>query len=282
MNRRVDKKMKLQFTNGYRPRFDQISRILQYISNQEDRKRIPRQEIVDALGVPNKQVENLTSMMTGFGLVLPRVTILTPFGKKVIQSDPYFDRLETLWMIHYIVSSNPEWVVWHRIINEVLPMQDYFEVDKISDQSFSDLTVHYSEKTFVEKLPKEVGAVFAAYTRSELSGLQILEIEATGKFVKSNPVEIPALAFLFCVLYYRDKYSPGSSAINTEDICMAENSPGRVLNLPEYEIRAMLEGLHNAELVRIEKLANLDQVRFSDALTQESLLQRIYGGSDVN
>lgn len=274
--------MKLQLTNGYRPRFDQISRILQYLLVQQGKKKIPRQEIVSALGIPNKQIENLTSMMTGFGLVLPRVTTLTPLGNAIIQFDPYFDKLETLWIIHYIVSSNPEWVVWHRIINTVLPSQDRFSVDEISDRYFTDLTIHFSERTISEKLPKEVGAVFAAYTRSELSHLGILEVERTGNFIKSNPVEIPDLAFLYCLLYFRDKYSPGSSAVNTEDACLLENSPGRVFNLPEYQVRTILGNLHDAGLVRLEQLANLDQVRLSEATTQESVLQRIYGGYVAN
>jgi hypothetical protein len=50
-----------------------------------------RQEIVAALGIPENQVENLVSMMTGFGLVSPRVTLPTDFGKAIIQSDPYFE-----------------------------------------------------------------------------------------------------------------------------------------------------------------------------------------------
>jgi len=274
--------MKLQLTNGYRPRFDQISRILQFLLSQEERKKNSRQEIVAALGIPENQVENLISMMTGFGLVFPRVTTLTPFGKAVIISDPYFDKLETLWIIHYVVSSNPEWVVWYRIINTVLPSQDRYTVEQISDRYFSDLAIHFSERTISEKLPKEVGSVFAAYTRSELSHLGILGVEGTGNFIKSNPVEIPDLAFLFCLLYYRDKYSPGSSAVNTEDICLAENSPGRVINLPEYQVRTILGNLHNAGLVRLEQLANLDQVRLSDTLAQENVFQRIYGGKDAN
>ena len=270
--------MKLQFTNGYRPRFDQISRILLFLISQEGRKKIPRQEIVAALGIPDNQVENLTSMMTGFGLVQPRVTTLTSLGKIIIQKDPYFEKIETLWIIHYIVSSNPEWVVWHRIINKVIPPQDRFEVNQISSQYFSDLSIHFSERTISEKLPKEVGAVFAAYTRSELSHLEILGTEGTGNFIKSNPVEIPDLAFLFCLLYYRDKYSPGSSAMNTDDVCLAENSPGRVFNLSEYQVRTILGNLHNAGLVRLEQLANLDQVRLSDSITKENILQKIYEG----
>jgi hypothetical protein len=233
------------------------------------------------LGIPDNQVDNLTSMMIGFGLVLPRATTLTPFGKAIILSDPYFEKIETLWIIHYIVSSNPEWVVWHRIINTVLPTRGRFEVDKISIQFFSDLAIHFSERTISQKLPKEVGAVFTAYTRSYLSRLGILEIEKTGHFIKTNPADLPDLAFLFCLLYYLDKYSPGSSAMNTADVCLAENSPGRVFNLPEYQVRIILGNLHNAGLVRLEQLANLDQVRFSDVITQDSVLQHIYGGKNA-
>lgn len=274
--------MKLQFTNGYRPRFDQITRILQFLHFQEGRKKIPRQEIVAALGIPDKQVENLTSMITGFGLVFPRVTLLTPFGKAVIQSDPYFDRLETLWMIHYLVSSNPEYVVWYRIINTILPTQDQFSINQVADRYFSDLAIRFSERTISEKLPKEVGAVFAAYTRSELSHLEIFAAEGTGTFIKSNPVDVPTLAFLFCLAQFREQHFPGSSALNIDEVCRVDNSPGKVLLLSEYQVRAQLGDLHNTGVIRLEQLANLDQVRFTDNLTPEFVLQKIYGGQDAN
>lgn len=273
--------MKLQFTNGYRPRFDQISRILLFLSSQGDKKKISRREIVAALGIPEKQVENLTSMMTGFGLVRPRVTTLTLFGKAIIQSDPYFDRLETLWIIHYLVSSNPEYLVWYRIINMVLPAQDFYSIDQVSSQYFSDINIHFSERTIKEKLPKEVGAVFAAYCRTELSRLNLLEDNGRGEFRKSNSVEIPDLAFLYCLIHYRDTHSPGSSALNIEEICTADYSLGRVLNLPEYQIRVILGNLHDTALIRLEQLANLDQVRFSDTLTRAFILNRIYEVKDA-
>lgn len=270
--------MKLQFTNNYRPRFDQISRILQYLLTQEGRKKIPRQDIIDALGVPNNQIENLTSMMTGFGLVQARVTTLTDFGKTIARKDLYFEKFETLWMIHYIVSSNPEWVVWYRIVNSAIPMQDKLTVEKVSETYFSDLAIHFSEKTIAEKLRGEVGSTLASYTRTDLARLNILEQEKKGTYIRSNPVEIPSLAFLFCILHFRDKYSPGSSAMNVENVSVAENSPGRVINIPEYHVRSMLSDLHNTGLIRLEQFANLDQVRIPETTTQETVLARIYGG----
>ena len=270
--------MKLQFTNSYRPRFDQISRILQYLLTQEGQKKIPQQEIVANLGIPKNQVENLISMMVGFGLVQPRVTKLTEFGKEIIQADPYFEKIESLWIIHYIVSSNPEWVVWYRIVNDVIPGLDQYTVEKTSNQYFSDLATQFSEKTIADKLPKEVAVVYFSYAHSELARLNILQQESPAHYVRSNPVEIPSLAFLFCILFYRDRHSPGSSAMNVEDICLGENSPGRVLNLPEYQVRQLLDDLHGNGLIRLEKFANLDQIRLSDTTTQQIVLTKIYKG----
>ncbi len=271
--------MKLQFTNGYRPRFDQISRIMQFLLLREGQKRIPRKDIIANLGIPDKQIENLTSMMTGFGLVQhrPYTSKLTPLGKIIVQCDPNFERIDTLWIIHYIVSSNPEWVVWYRIVNEVIPSRDHYTVDSISNNFFSDLTIHYTPRTISEKLPKEVGAVLASYSRSELSRLGILSQEGPHEYTRGNPEIIPSLAFLFCLVNYRDRFSPGSSAINMETICLAEYSPGRVFNIPEYQTRTILEELHLSGHIRLEGFGNLDQVRFPETLTQSSVLDKLFG-----
>lgn len=268
--------MKLQFTNGYRPRFDQISRILQFLLAQGTRGRVPQQELVDMLGVPKRQTESLISMMTGFGLVRPIVTTLTPLGKAITEGDPYFGKLETLWMIHYVVSSNPELVVWNRIVNQVIPALDRYTIEGTCCVYFQDLTVQVTERTFTEKLPKEVGAVYSSYARSELHRLNLVEEVATGEFARANPVDIPSQAFLFCLVQYRDLHSPGSSALNVEEISLAESSPGQVLNLPEYQVRQLLDELHRNGFVRLEMFANLDQVRLPDSLSQQTVLEAIY------
>ena len=274
--------MKLQFTNGYRPRFDQMSRILQFLLAQGHVNKVSRPQIVSGLGIPNRQTENLISMMTGFGLVNPRITTLTPLGNAIVKSDPYFERIETLWILHYTVSSNSDYVVWYRIVNDILPYEEKLSVNQLSEQYFSALDIHFSERTIKEKLPKEVGAVLAAYSRSEFARLGLLRENGYGDFEKAKPVDIPNLAFLSCLLYYRDNYLPGSTAISNTDVCQAEHSPGKVFNLADYQVRATLESLHYIGLVRLEKLANLDQVRLSDELTQESVLERIYGGIYAN
>jgi hypothetical protein len=268
--------MKLQFTNGYSPHFDQISRLLNYYIQHEDQKKIIRKDIVSELGIPDKQIENLSSMMVGFGLVFPRSTKVTQLGKVFMQYDPFFERMETLWIIHYIVSSDPNWVVWHRIINQALKNQEEFEVDQVSEEYFLDLSNKFSERTITKKIPTEVSAVFAAYTRTDLSKLLIFSEVSAGKFKKSEPLEIPALAFLYCVLTFLESKFSGSSAINIQDICCLESSPGLVLNLEEYQVRLLIEYLQFKGILRLEQFGNLDQVRISASLTKEAILNRIY------
>jgi hypothetical protein len=64
--------------------------------------------------------------------------------------------------------------------------------------------------------------------------------------------------------------------MNVEDICLGIDSPGRVLNIPEYQIREVLDDLHSRGLIRLERFANLDQVRIPETTTQQSVLEEIY------
>ena len=48
--------------------------------------------------------------------------------------------------------------------------------------------------------------------------------------------------------------------------------------MPEYQVRQLLDELHNNGLIRLEKFANLDQVRLSDTTTQQFTLTKIYKG----
>jgi len=166
--------MKLQLTNGYHVHFDQISRILQYLLTAGSRKKIPRQEIVATLGLSDRQVENLISVSVGFGLVKSRTSILTPLGKIIAEMDGHFERIETLWIIHYIISSNPEWVVWYRIVNQIIPMNDHIVISEVALSYFSDLKSSFSERTLKEKLPGEIGAVLQSYVQSSLARLNLL------------------------------------------------------------------------------------------------------------
>ncbi len=269
--------MKLQLTNGYHVHFEQISRILQYLLTTGSRKKIPRKEIVATLGLSDRQVENLISASVGFGLMKPRTSILTVLGRIITEKDVYFERIETLWIVHYIISSNPEWVVWHRVINQILPMNDRIVISDVAIPYFSDLKSSFTARTLKEKLPGEIGAVLQSYVQSSLSRLNLLRKEQPGVYHKEIPVDIPPLAFLYQLLHFREVHAISASALPIEEIAKGMDSPGMVLNLPEYVFRELLNRLHDTGLARWEQFGDLNQVRFSEGLTLTVVLDRIYG-----
>jgi hypothetical protein len=267
--------MKLQLTNGYHPHFDQITRMMQFALLNNDRTRIPRDEIINSLGMSERQMENLASVSVGLGLLNSRMYTLTPLGRVIAEKDSFFEHIETLWAIHYIISNNPEWVVWHRIVNQVIPERDMITISDVAENYFSDLVNMYSKKTFQEKLPKEIGAVLWTYANSELSRLGLLRQDEFGVYQRRSPEIIPPLALLVCILEFREKYTNAATALMINEICKGENSPGMVLNLPESTIRSLLNQLHDTGLIRLEQFGDLDQVRFQENLTKENVLQRI-------
>jgi hypothetical protein len=271
--------MKLQLTNGYNPHFDQITRIMQFVLMNNDRARIPRVEIINGLGMSERQIENLASVAVGLGLLNPRSYTLTALGRAIAKEDRFFERIETLWVIHFIVSSDPQWVVWHRIVNQVIPGHETITTADIADEYFHDLTNKFSKKTIKKKLPKEIGAVLWTYANSELSRLHLLRQDEFGVYQRGSPESIPPLALLVCILEYRERYTNAATALMIKEICGGENSPGMVLNLPEATIRSSLNQLHDTGLIRLEQFGDLDQVRFSDSLTKEMVLQRIYSNA---
>jgi hypothetical protein len=207
-----------------------------------------------------------------------RAGVLTALGRALAERDPYFDRMESLWLIHYIASSNPAWIVWYRMVHRVFPEQDKMTAAELVAAHFGDLQGQFSARTLEEKLPKEVQAVLWTYAQSGLARLGLLRQEQTGVYLRGTPVEVPPLAFLYCLLHYRVEHAPSSTALPVAELSTDADSPGAVLRLPEYEVRALLERLQEGGLLRVERFGDLDQVRFSQELTQSLVLQRIYGG----
>lgn len=274
--------MKLQFTNGYYPDFSKISRILKFLSSQENKSKVLHKEIVSALGIPYRQVRSIISVMVGFGLVKTRGNILTFLGEKVAQFDPYFQNHETLWLIHYIVSSNPNLIVWNRVVTRVLQEHTEISLPFVIEEYFGDIKSSYSEQTYKDKLPREIRSVLDSYSASELSNLDILKSHEADHYYRTAPTEIPDFVFLFSLVYFRDHFSPGATAINIENLSNDKNSPGSVFFLEAYQVRNKLNILQNRNLIRVEQFGNLDQVRYSESSTQESILEKIFGEENAS
>jgi len=271
----MSKKVKLQLTNGYYLHFDQVSRILQYALDQTPRKSIPRPEFINALGMTLKQFENLSSICVGLNLTKPRSFTLTLLGEVIAEQDIFFDNISTLWLLHYVISSEPKWIVWNRLVNKVFPENDLISTE-VAKPYFEDLKGSFSEQAVDKKLPKEILSVLDAYSEQKFSILNFIEKESTGKYVGRKIERIEPLPFLYCLIHFRDNVYPNSTALVIQDIISSENSPGKVLFLEDYEVNSLLSNLHDHSLIRIETVGDLEQIRFNGDLSKGSVLNKIY------
>ena len=65
-------KRKFQVCNGYLLEFDQLARVLNFMTENRSIKRVYRKELEENTGLSNRQLESLVSIGSALGLIQPR------------------------------------------------------------------------------------------------------------------------------------------------------------------------------------------------------------------
>ncbi len=267
--------MRLQLTDGYYLHFEQFSRMLQYARENLIKNKISSAEYVDVLGQSPKSVEAFRKMLIEMGVLLPKKFTLTEFGEFVAKHDLFFESLDTLWICHYNISSNPENYVWHRFTNTILPQMENYTREDVYNY-FNDLSEYNTGVRAVRNMHKEVKSILNAYTKQQFKKLKLIYIDYENKFQKDKPVEISPLVFLYTLLHYVDKKNINATGLTIDEINSADGLPGKVFNLDTVQINNYLNKLHSMELIRLERFGDLNQIRFGNSLNKTMLLNKIY------
>lgn len=269
--------MKLQLTNGYYLEFTQLSRLINYIQEQNN-SRISLNQLSDTLGLAKTQIKNLASLAIAISILRRGSYSLKPFGQLVVEHDPFFEEIGTLWYSHYNLGFNSKWVIWNRMVNNILPNHPFI-TNGLIKQEFIDLSETYAPRSFQIHFPKEVRVFFDAYTNQDLSKLRYLIQEADTYKLSNKPAPISKYILLAMIFRYRNFHFPKDTAIGINRITGADNSPGRVCNQPEHLLRLLLEELHSEGLISIESRGDLDQVRFTTTPDEHQALRLYYNRS---
>lgn len=267
--------MRLQLTDGYYLKFDQFSRILQYALTQINKTRISSNEYRDSLGMTEKLFAAYAKMMIEMGLLYGNKYILTEYGFCISKYDPYFAKKSTLWICHYIISSEENNYVWYRFINKILPSMRNYDLEKF--YSFYDDVSNYNIGISAKKnTHKEVKSLINAYIEQDFRHLNLFYQDSDKRYSKYEHEIIDSLSFLYCLLHYRDKNNINSITFTFDEILNQDYSPGKVLHLENYELNEIINELHNKELLRIERFGDLNQIRLSEKIDKNVILQKIY------
>jgi len=253
--------MKLQLSKGYYLRFEHLSYLLHCVVGKPGVSRFAQKELASVLGMSLPMVENLTSYGVALGLLIRRSCKPTELGKLIDKQDPFFDKSETLWFLHYIIASNRKYVVWNRLINRVFPEESEVTTE-VARKYFSDLNGCFSEKSLKKHLAKEIAVLFNTYTEQKFSYLKYINKLSKKVYQLNQSAQIPDLCILASCYLYRDRYAKGATGLGIEHLVKEQNSPGRVFHISEHQLRLSLERLHRKRCISIESRANLDQIRF--------------------
>lgn len=273
---------KLQLTNGYVIDLTQIARLLQIgCTTMTQRGRIPQETIASGLGFATQKdrrnrTKNLCSIAAAFGLMRPIVLTPTELGQLIYHHDPFLDDLGTLWLLHYVVSSNERYVVWNRLVNQVIYENDRFST-AIARPYFDNLSQFYSERSINKHLAKEMRSVWNVYTEQAFRYLDYIEIESDQVYIRNNNSDpVPVHIFYAAVLSYQQHFAPDVTTLDISALINPANSPGRVFGLTDRQVRDLLEEVKDLGYIYVETRADLDQIRFRDNGNFLDVVRRYY------
>ena len=257
----------LEVTSGFHLHPDKFGRVLYYLANEHKPGSIYWQ-LMEATGMSRTQIQAFIQYATKMQLLIPRKLDPTPLAYLILDYDKFFDHSGTLWLLHYLVASDPLLLVWNYMCNSVLPVVAEISLDEATEQ-FSPFIGRWSERSIRRNVRgKELHSFFANYTQEMFAGLNYLtETQKKVYTVQRNVALVPAAILLATALIHRDRFHPGASGVEISSLIYNDNSPGRLMRQCEVYIRHSLDELHETGLLTIESKSNLDQVRFKRDLT---------------
>lgn len=262
---------KIQILNGFKMYFDQITSVFK--SRYDTDKDINLDKLSELTGLNRRKARLILNYLADIGLSEKRTLNRTEIGRVIYEYDDFLEKEGTLWIMHYLQSTNDYLVIWNRIMNNLFD-NEYLEREEII-RVFEDLKDKVSQYTFSHHIGKETSILIDAYINQRFSRLNIIE-EDENRYRINRNLDVPDIIFLAATVYFKEANYPGATAIDIKEVCEAHNSPGRIFVLDDFIIREKLEGLKNQGLISIESRGDLDQIRFKEGITFEDVLVSYY------
>lgn len=269
----MNEKPILVISNGYHLDFHQLARLLRLI--EESPVELNYASVSEQLGLAKRRVEAHYKLAVAMNLASKGRMSLTQMGQLVRRCDPFIGDKGTLWLLHYLISSSPRNYVWNRMANSVVPEHSTFDF-QVAKAYFRDSSILFKGKTVMQRVRKEISTFVNAYVEQQFAALRYLCAQGKGTFVIGHRETIPIHILFAAILWYRERFRPSAHSLEIQMLADAHNSPGRVFNLTEREVRDLLEDVQKMGYVYVETRADLDQIRFRDDYDFIDIVRRYY------
>ena len=223
---------------------------------------------------------------------------LTPLSSLILQVDPYFEDIVTLWLLHIGLSSNRSlatFIYWafnecsqrefteERLVREIRQFIDENEAKQVAQSSLEK-----DARCFIHTyLSSDYGQNTNTLDNIEcpLTSLDLIRRGAIPGHYRLNVGEhrkLPLGVFIYALFRFRDLADQGG-VISLEDIRWAPCSPGRILNIDMHTILEYIEEIeHTSTHLHLTRTADLNMVTLDNSIETETLLRGCYKRRESN
>lgn len=267
-------KRKFQVCNGYLLEFDQLARLLSFMSNNPSVKRIRRKELAENTGLSNRQIASLVSVGSAMGLIKRGKQTLSPVGTLISKHDIFIEAKGTLEWCHYSGAGSFQNLLWYEIFNNLLPNGEPMAQEGWMDHLRDAFAGQYTDRTIGKHLREEVRFVVDAYLNRNFKKLELLHQTSDGRLYVRRYITADPLVFSSILYDYADKRE--SNLLQVMALTQRPGSPGRLFAMDDPTIRKVIEQLHEKGWVHYEGTHNLDQLRLKEGYTALEFLKAYY------
>lgn len=240
----------------------------------------------DALGVGPNMAKSIRYWLKCSGLTEESGRKLTGLGNMILEKDPYFEDMFSLWVVHCnIVRNRKQATAWQLFFQEF----DYEEFTRTElEKEMQKLAERAAgeKKISARSVTDDCDAILRMYTRKRTKDSNPEEknispfgrmglLKETEEGYKKEQPELHKLPSEI-VLYLLAGMVQEEKGVSIEELLTAPDSPGRVLNLKRTGLMELLERLERKEKLIINQTAGLDMVYLPEKIQPKQVLKEYY------
>jgi len=265
------KRMSVDFHHNFVLKRSTLSKALQaHISNS----KITHDEQMSVIGVGYKAVAGYVGWLHHTGLRDSTARKVTELGELIHSFDPNMLDEGTKWVLHYQLcrpSEDESTLLWRHLIIKWLPKNERFSRRQFQ-QSASKILPRISDK----KLRRCANIALRCYTEEEaLGSLGILQFK-NKLYQRGMPPEFPSPLLVAYVIYDHREKGLATSTTAIDTLLSEDGNVGKIFVLARDELMARLHQLEFKGLVRISRVADLDNIAYTFRGNSFDILRMYY------
>jgi len=228
-------------------------------------------DIAGEVGIGGKKGTAYCAWLMYLGLRNANAREVSPLGALLHIEDPRLQDELSLQLLHYQLCSNPNATAWWTLANQVIPN---FHRIPLSE-AIQLLKSKGIGTTNTKNLHSDVRIFFNAYQAHQIFGvLQYLKDVEKETYIPQS-VDLKTLLLAY-VLYARRESSIRTSTISIRNLLLEEGQVGKVFLLNESQLLEKLRELEFQGIVKVSRIADLDNVAYTFDGTALDILKMYY------